>query len=150
GVMQARASGQGQEIEVPMFEAMAQLVLGDHLGGRTFEPPAGSTGYARLLVAYRRPYATSDGYISVLIYNDKHWTRFFQLIGQPELLADPRFSTHTARSRHINEAYSLVADILAGNTSEYWLQAFGAADIPAAALYQVDDLIEDPHLRQVG
>src|SRR3546814_9959207 len=39
GVVQARSSGQGQEIEIPMFEAMAQLVLGDHLGGRTFDPP---------------------------------------------------------------------------------------------------------------
>ncbi|MGP1615628.1 MAG: CaiB/BaiF CoA transferase family protein, partial [Pollutimonas bauzanensis] len=41
GVIQARASGQGQEIEVPMFEAMAQLVLGDHLGGETFSPSEG-------------------------------------------------------------------------------------------------------------
>ncbi|HEY9573114.1 MAG TPA: CoA transferase [Pusillimonas sp.] len=149
GVVQARSSGQGQEIEIPMFEAMAQLVLGDHLGGRTFDPPMGSTGYARLLVAHRRPYATSNGYISVLIYNDKHWARFFQLIDRPDLLADPRFSTHTARSRHINEAYSLVADVLAGNTNEYWLQALGSADIPAAPLYNVDDLIDDPHLQQV-
>src|SRR3546814_13864350 len=36
GVVQARSSGQGQEIEISMFEAMAQLVLGDHLGGRPF------------------------------------------------------------------------------------------------------------------
>src|SRR3546814_4125367 len=103
----------------------------------------GSTGYARLLVAHRRTYATSNGYISVLIYNDKHWARFFQLIDRPDLLADPRFSTHTARSRHINEAYSLVADVLAGNTNEYWLQALGSADIPAAPLYNVDDRSEE-------
>ncbi|UYO95141.1 CaiB/BaiF CoA transferase family protein [Pollutimonas sp. M17] len=149
GVLRARASGQGQAIEIPMFEAMAQLVLGDHLGGQTFEPPAGPTGYARLLVHHRRPYATANGYISVLIYNDKHWSRFFQLIGRPDLQADPRFITHTARARHIDEAYSLVAGILADNTSEYWLQALGKADIPAAPLYSVDDLIDDPHLRQV-
>ncbi|MDS1141279.1 CoA transferase [Pusillimonas sp. SM2304] len=149
GVIQARTSGQGQAIEIPMFEAMSQLVLGDHLGGRTFDPPAGPTGYARLLVAHRRPYATANGYISVLIYNDKHWSRFFQLIGRPELLNDERFATHTARSRHIDQAYSLVADVLAGNTSEHWLQALGAADIPAAPLYDVDALIDDPHLQQV-
>src|SRR3546814_13517974 len=64
GVVQARSSGQGQEIEIPMFEAMAQLVLGDHLGGRTFDPPMGSTGYARLLVGHRRPYAPSHVYYS--------------------------------------------------------------------------------------
>ncbi|MFT0548631.1 CaiB/BaiF CoA transferase family protein [Allopusillimonas ginsengisoli] len=150
GVIQARASGQGQEIEVPMFEAMAQLVLGDHLGGETFSPPAGPTGYARLLVPYRRPYATSNGYVSVLIYNDKHWTRFFKIIERPDMLADARFNTHGARAQHIDEAYSFVSEVLAGNTSEYWLQAFSNADIPAAPLYSVDDLLNDPHLQQVG
>ncbi len=150
GVIQARASGQGQEIEVPMFEAMAQLVLGDHLGGASFSPPEGPTGYARLLAPYRRPYATSNGYVSVLIYNDKHWSRFFQMIGRPGLLEDERFSSHTARARHIDEAYCLVSDVMATNTSEHWLQAFSDADIPAAPLYGVDDLIADPHLRQVG
>ena len=150
GVIQARASGQGQEIEVPMFEAMAQLVLGDHLGGETFSPSEGSTGYARLLVPYRRPYATSNGYVSVLIYNDKHWSRFFQIIGRPDLLNDARFSTHTARAKHIDEAYCFVSDTLATNTSEHWLQVFNEADIPAAPLYSVDDLIADPHLKQVG
>lgn len=150
GVIQARASGQGQEIEVPMFEAMAQLVLGDHLGGETFSPPEGPTGYARLLVPYRRPYATSNGYVSVLIYNDKHWSRFFQIINRPDMLADERFNTHTARAQHIDAAYSFVSEVLATESSEHWLQAFNEADIPAAPLYSVDDLINDPHLQQVG
>lgn len=150
GVIQARASGQGQEIEVPMFEAMAQLVLGDHLGGETFNPPVGPTGYARLLVPYRRPYATSNGYVSVLIYNDKHWSRFFQIIERPDMLADERFNTHTARAQNIDKAYSFVSEVLATRSSQYWLQAFNEADIPAAPLYSVDDLITDPHLQQVG
>lgn len=149
GVIEARQSGKGQSIEVPMFEAMTQLVLGDHLGGHTFEPVAGETGYARLLVSHRRPYATSDGHISVLIYNDKHWARFFDLIGQPELKQDPRFASHTARAQNIDAAYRLVSDVIATRSSAYWLEQFGAADIPAAPLYSVEDLIDDPHIKAV-
>ena len=66
-------TGKGQAVEVPMFEAAAQFVLGDHLGGLTFEPPIGDAGYARLLTPHRRPYATRDGYLCLLIYNDKQW-----------------------------------------------------------------------------
>ncbi|WP_237173171.1 CaiB/BaiF CoA transferase family protein [Paracandidimonas lactea] len=150
GVLRARESGRGQAIEVPMFEAMSQLVLGDHMGGRTFVPAAGPTGYARLLVQYRRPYATADGHISLLIYNDKHWTRFFQLIDRADLLSDPRFNSHTARAAHIDEAYRFVSEVVAGNTTAHWISAFESADIPVAPLYTVDDLLEDPHLREVG
>jgi hypothetical protein len=42
-------TGEGQSVELPMFETMAQMVLGDQLGGRSFEPPLGKPGYARLL-----------------------------------------------------------------------------------------------------
>ena len=56
-------TGKGQAVEVPMFEAAAQFVLGDHMGGRTFDPPIGEPGYARLLTPHRGPYATRDGYV---------------------------------------------------------------------------------------
>ncbi|MEO6958575.1 MAG: CoA transferase [Burkholderiaceae bacterium] len=150
GVIQARKSGEGQEIEVPMFESVAQLVLGDHLGGYTFDPQEGPVGYPRLVAAQRRPYATANGHISLLIYNDRQWSRFFQLIGRPELNQDPRFASHTARGEHISEVYGLVADVIAGNTSEHWLKALEDADIPVAPLYSLDQLIHDPHLQAVG
>ncbi|MVW71034.1 CaiB/BaiF CoA-transferase family protein [Bordetella sp. 15P40C-2] len=149
-VLHARQRGEGQSVEIPMFEGMAHLVLGDHLGGATFEPPLGSTGYARLLAAHRRPYATSDGYICLLIYNDKHWRSFFKLIGRPELAQDPRFCNHTARAQHIDEAYAFVAEVMRTRSSAEWLADLAQADIPSARLYSVDDLIEDPHLRATG
>ncbi len=148
-VMHARATGQGQAVEVPMFEGMAHLVLGDHLGGRSFEPAQGDSGYARLLAPHRRPYATRDGHLSLLIYNDKHWRAFFALIDRPDLAADPRFATHSARAAHIGEVYAFVAQVMATRTTADWLARFGAADIPAAPLYGVDDLIDDAHLRAV-
>src|SRR4029078_9665554 len=64
-------TGEGQFVEVPMFESVAHFVLGDHNAGLTFEATSGEPGYARLLA--RRPYATADGYLCVLIYNDKQW-----------------------------------------------------------------------------
>jgi crotonobetainyl-CoA:carnitine CoA-transferase CaiB-like acyl-CoA transferase len=86
-VLSAQRTGKGQAVEVPMFEALSQFVMGDHLGGHSFEPPLGPTGYARLLAPHRKPYATADGHLSVLIYNDKHWQAFFDVIGRPELRA---------------------------------------------------------------
>ncbi len=149
-VLHARGTGRGQQVEIPMFEGMAHLVLGDHLGGATFEPPLGPTGYARLLAPHRRPYATADGYICLLIYNDKHWRNFFDLIGRPELSRDPRFSSHGARAARIGEVYAFVAEIIAARTSQDWLDGLAQADIPASPLYTVDGLLQDEHLSATG
>ena len=82
-------TGKGQRIDVPMFEHLLPAVLGEHLGGYTFEPQLGEPGYARMLSPDRRPYETKDGYVCALIYNDKQWKAFFELIGRPEVLARP-------------------------------------------------------------
>jgi crotonobetainyl-CoA:carnitine CoA-transferase CaiB-like acyl-CoA transferase len=110
----------------------------------------GPTGYARLLAPHRRPYATSDGYICLLIYNDKHWRNFFDLIGRPELSQDPRFCTHGARAAHISEVYAFVAEVIATRPSDDWLRELARADIPASQLYTIDGLIQDEHLTATG
>lgn len=134
-----------------MFETLAHMVLADHMGGRTFEPPTGPAGYERMLAPHRAPYATRDGYVCVLIYNDKHWRAFFRLIGREELFdGDPRFSSQEARSRNIAEVYAFVAEQMETRTSAEWLRLLRDADIPATPLNSVDDLIDDPHLRATG
>lgn len=149
-VLHARAHGRGQSVEIPMFEGMAHLVLGDHFGGKSFEPPLGPTGYARLLAPHRRPYATADGYLCILIYNDKHWRNFFSLIDQDDLMQDPRFCTHSARAQHIDAVYAFVAQVMPTRRSQEWLLDLERADIPASHLYSVDDLIDDAHLNATG
>ena len=50
-------TGEGQAIEIPMFEVFAEYLLGDHLAGLTFDPPEGPQYYPRLVSKHRRPYA---------------------------------------------------------------------------------------------
>ncbi len=143
-------SGEGQAIEISMFEAMSQFVLGDHMGGKTFEPPLGDTGYARLIAPHRRPYATSDGFLCVLIYNNKHWMTFFDAIGRPDLKSNPKFSEHTERAAHIGEVYEFVATTMAGKPTAYWQELLAKADIPFATMHSIDSLLEDEHMQAIG
>ena len=74
-VVERERSGLGQKVEVPMFETMASLVMGDHMGGLVFDPPLDEGGNARHVSPNRRPYPTKDGYICALVYNDGQWRR---------------------------------------------------------------------------
>jgi crotonobetainyl-CoA:carnitine CoA-transferase CaiB-like acyl-CoA transferase len=143
-------TGRGQRVDVPMFEHLLQIVLGDHLGGYAFEPKEGEAGYHRLLAPDRRPYATKDGYVCALIYNDKQWKAFFKMIGKPEMYDRPEFSSQEARSRSYDSAYQMVADELKKRTTAEWLDAFEAADIPVQRMNSIDDILADPHLAAIG
>jgi crotonobetainyl-CoA:carnitine CoA-transferase CaiB-like acyl-CoA transferase len=149
GLMHQQRTGIGQRIDVPMFEEMAEFVLIDHLGGLTYEPPLDHGGYARLLSRYRRPYKTSDGHICALIYNDKQWKSFFEAIGQPELLLQPRFATHAARHAHIDEIYQEVGRIFLTRTTAEWRELLERADIPVMPMHTLETILEDPHLAVV-
>ncbi|MFD0669421.1 CaiB/BaiF CoA transferase family protein [Ramlibacter sp. MAHUQ-53] len=144
-------TGLGQEVVVPMFEAMSQFILGDHMAGLSFEPPRGEPGYARLLTRHRKPYATRDGMLCVLIYNDKHWRSFFAAIGEGDGLgADPRFATHGARAANIDAVYAEVARIMRTRTTAEWRALLDAADVPNMPMNSPADLLANPQLRATG
>jgi crotonobetainyl-CoA:carnitine CoA-transferase CaiB-like acyl-CoA transferase len=144
-------TGVAAAVDVSMFEAMAQFVLSDHLGGRAFVPQVGETGYSRLLASNRRPYRTQDGYVCVLIYNDKQWEAFFRAIGRSEQFAtDARLNTHKMRAAHFNEVYGIAGEIFLERTSAAWLELLTAHDVPCVPYRTLDELISDEHLAAVG
>lgn len=134
-----------------MFEVMASLTLGDHLGGMNYQPALDGGGYARLLSPDRRPYATKDGHICAMIYNDAQWRRFFAAIGEPERFdRDPRMASHATRTQHIDAIYAELAEILATRSTAEWLALLRAADVPCAPAHTLASLRADEHLTATG
>jgi crotonobetainyl-CoA:carnitine CoA-transferase CaiB-like acyl-CoA transferase len=143
-------TGEGQMVQVPMFECIVSFLMNEHMQARTFEPPQGTAGYQRLLTPHRRPYATADGFICVLPYNNRHWQRFFALIGRPELASDERFAQQAARSKHIDALYAMVAESMKMRSTAEWRTLLEEADIPCGPMNVPEDLFNDPHLQAVG
>jgi crotonobetainyl-CoA:carnitine CoA-transferase CaiB-like acyl-CoA transferase len=144
-------TGEGQEIEVPMFETMAQFVLADHMGGAAFVPEIGEMGYRRLLSRARGPYATRDGYLSIVVYTDRHWRAFTQIVGRPDILdADTRFSSQESRTRHAEDVGRFIAEQLVARGNSEWLDILHGVDIPACPVNALEELIDDAHLKAVA
>ncbi|MGO4395821.1 CaiB/BaiF CoA transferase family protein [Variovorax sp. M-6] len=144
-------TGQGQQIDIPMFEMMASFVLGDHLAGHAFEPPLGAMGYPRMMNADRRPYPTKDGFVCVMIYTDRHWRSFLKALGrEDDYDRDPRYHSMTSRTENIVALYAELAQLLLTRTTSEWLDLLNQADIPAMPLHTPDSLVRDPHLEATG
>jgi crotonobetainyl-CoA:carnitine CoA-transferase CaiB-like acyl-CoA transferase len=142
-------TGEGQEIDVPMFETVVSFLFAQHLTGSAFDPPLGRPAYPRVVSRLRRPHRTATDDICVLIYNDKHWRRFVDIIGRPDLLDDPRFATLAARSSNLEDYFALLDAELMRRPALEWCALFENAEIPVASMQAVDDVLEDEHLADV-
>ena len=142
--------GTGQAIEVPMFECLVDYVMVEHLNGAVFEPAIDTLGYKRLLNSQRRPYATTDGYLAVLPYTDKNWQDFFDVSGRSELKSDPRFENLASRTKHSDEVYGILGEIVATRSTAEWLDILSDANIPVQTSNKIDDLLENEQLLATG
>lgn len=149
-LVERSASGHGQALDVPMFESMVAMNAVDQMGGLVFDPQDGEAGYPRMSSPYRKPYATKDGYISTMVYTDRQWHAFFELIERPELIDDPRFRTLAERTENTDELYSLLEDTLRERSTDEWLAEFDKRDIPCLPVNSLTDLIDDEQCRATG
>ncbi len=143
-------TGEGQFVEVPMLEILVSFNLVEHLNGGAYEPPIGSIGYQRVVTSARRPFPTKDGYVCILPYNDKQWLNFFTAVGRPELMEDPRFATYSARVHTIDDLYGFIANVTPEKNTAEWVEICEKAEIPSMPVVDIEDLMEDEHLKAVG
>ena len=136
-------------VEVPMFELMAAFSLCEHLGGATFEED-GKVGYIRVISPSRRPYKTKDGWVAVLPYTERNWTKVLAEIGRADVAEHAWFKNATERSSRVDELYDILAVALPARTTAEWLATFERLDIPSQPVRLPADLLTDPHLADVG
>ena len=142
-------TGEGQEVEVSMFETMASFMLVEHANGAMFTPPLGpahlsARGGAQpqalphegRLHRRARSTTTSNG------------PRSSKPCGRRGRAT--RFATLEQRARQIDTVYGLLAETFKERTTQEWLELFRKLDIPAAPLRTPDELFDNPHLNAVG
>jgi crotonobetainyl-CoA:carnitine CoA-transferase CaiB-like acyl-CoA transferase len=141
-------TGEGQEVHVPMLETTLSFLLVEHLWGAVINQPELGLGYPRMLTPHRRPYATKDGYISVIAVSDAHWARLFEAMGRASLIEDPRFATIAARSDNVDALYAVLTDGMRERTMAEWLTILGAIDIPCGPANTLNDVLHDDYLTE--
>jgi len=142
--------GQGPfRVEVPMFEAMVAFLMNEHLAAAGFDAE-GEPGYSRLLSPDRRPFRTADGWIAVLPYTEAQWRRFLEEVARTDVIEQPWFLSPAQRQAHIGDLYAIVAESLPARTTDAWIAALEARDIPCSRIAMPTDVLADPHLADIG
>jgi len=143
--------GKGQIIDLPLLEPMIS-VLGPDAAIYTVsgEKPR-RTGSRSLTTSPRNVYETSDGrFIAISASIQAMAERLFRAIGREDMIDDPRFRTNTDRVRNIDACDGIVADFILARTLDENMAIFEAAEITANPVYEIDQLIADPHVQARG
>ena len=143
--------GRGQVIDLPLLEPMISVLGPDAASYRvTGEKPA-RTGSRSLTTSPRNVYGTSDGrFIAISASIQAMAERLFRAIGRADMIEDPRFRTNTDRVRNIDACDGIVAAWIAARTLADNMAVFEAAEVTATPIYDIDQLLDDPHVQARG
>ena len=144
------ATGEGQEIEVPMFESMVSFTFLEHLAGESFVPAQGPPGSTRHATPMRWPFKTKDGHICALPGSDKHWRGMLKAIDREDLWDNPIIEDRTARRENIDAVNALLDDLMVERTTAEWIPLLAEAGVPCMPISTLDDVVTDGHLADVG
>ena len=144
-------TGAGRVVDVAMIDTMYPT-LASNLSAYYRDGAAPRTGNGHgggALVPYD-VYPTSDGYLAVIVITPQQWLGFCQAIGQPELATDERFSSNGRRYRNLKALDQIVTAWSQSKTRAEAVEALRRAKVPAAAVRDVGEVVEDRHLHERG
>jgi len=155
---QRQFTGRGQRIEVAMQEAVINFCRIAYSSQLMWDKPAPRVGN-RSVVGTNAPseaYPCKGGgpndycYIYTTRAGNHHWERLLQVIGREDLLGDPRFTDNRERYAHKDEVDELLKPWIAERTKREVMETLGRAGIPAGAVFDTNELMNDPFLRERG
>lgn len=141
-------TGRGRALSVSMFDAISEW-MGYSLyftsaSGRRHEP----NGIAHPSLSPYEAFDTSDSrQVVVGVQNDREWARLaVEVLGDPELVHDPRFATAEARTAHRGEVHALCARVLQDSSLQEAIRMLDAAGVPCGRVNRSEELVAHPQL----
>ncbi len=144
-----KATGEGQFVEVPMFECFTHFMLIEHLYGETFEPPVSHMGHTPALANDRRPLKCKDGHICIQPVSRAASAKFMELGGIPDAYESDRFK-NAPKGGRVAVYYAMQREAAMAHTVEEWMKLGDEHRIPIMRANGLDAVLDDPHLKAVG
>ncbi|MGE0259048.1 MAG: CaiB/BaiF CoA transferase family protein [Alphaproteobacteria bacterium] len=143
--------GAGQVIDLPLLDPIFSFIATEAPVYRLTGEIRPRTGSRSETTSPRNVFRTKDGrYIGISASIQAMSERLFRAIGRADMIADPRFRTNSDRVAHAEECEAPIAAFIAARSLEENMAAFAAAEVTAAPVYDIDQFLADPHVRQRG
>ena len=140
----------GTFIDVSMLEAVMATMgwaVSNHLiAGREPKP----MGNENVTASPSGTFRTGDGLLNIAANKQEQFEAVCEVVGRPELAADPRFSERQARLQHRFELKAALEEAMISKSTEEWWKLFNRAGVPAGPVYSVPQALEHPQVAERG
>jgi crotonobetainyl-CoA:carnitine CoA-transferase CaiB-like acyl-CoA transferase len=140
-------TGQGQWVHTSLLETAVHLL--DFQAARWLidgiEPR--QEGNDHPTIPAMGAFETADGVINIGVLTG--FDDFAELVGRPDLAADPRFKSFGDRTRHRHDLNAMIAEILRTRPTAQWVDLLAEA-FPCGPIYRVPEVFADPQVRHLG
>ncbi len=152
--IQRQRTGEGQEIELSMQEAMAYYVrtrayIGSAWGTKATQRSGNAGGLPPVNIYPCKPFGPND-YIYLMPVNAGHWDALCAGMDRPDLLVDPRFEDMRSRIQNGAELYAEITDWCSTRSKYEAMEAIAGAGVPCSACLDTAELHHDKHLKARG
>src|SRR5438874_4972574 len=139
--------GIGQVIDLPLLDPLFSFIATEAAIYRLTGTVRERTGSRSETTSPRNVFRTKDGrYIGISASIQAMSERLFRAIGRADMTLDPRFRDNTARLAHVEECEAPIVEFIAARTLAENMAVFGAAEVTAAPVYDIDQFLADPHV----
>jgi formyl-CoA transferase len=150
-LMQRHATGQGQQIEVSMQDAVVNLIrvsLRDHQRlGRSMTRTGNQLGAGVPGTTYRCHPGGPNDYVFVFV-QQQMWHPLLTAMGRADLVGDPRYETGEARWQRKDEVDALMEAWTSKRSKHEVMKILAGAGVPCGACLDTGEVLNDPHLRE--
>ena len=144
GVLKARSSGSGLDVDVSLFDlSLYTLNYIGHWYLNNGEVTGRLPRSAHASLTPCQSYKTRDGWIFIMCNKEKFWGVLCERIGRPEWTRDPRFASFKDRLANRDLITTLLDEVLSARGTDEWLAHF-AGSVPSSPIYDVKQALENP------
>ena len=135
------------KIEVPMYDAaIFSMCYIPMIYLATGKKPA-RMGHAHPSMVPYQAFRDSNGkWFVVAAANDRLWKSLCEALNLKELAENPLFVTNADRVVNRDKLIPILEEVFKENTREYWIQLLEKYGVPAAPVYEVDEVFNDPYV----
>lgn len=91
-----------------------------------------------------------NDYAYVMSTTPRMWESLLRTIGREDLIGDPRYDATAERNARFDEVYAVIQAWTERHTKFEVMERLGATGVPCGAVFDSQDILSHPHLRERG